>query len=152
MPATTVPFSRRAALGSIGLAATLGLTGCSFDLDHLDALRPPTRRAPAAPVRADQRIVDSLVARIREAYAGPSEPFHRLHHAQLQALGAKPAATPASGAPIPDSRAVGRREHALVQALRDGALRAESSDLARLLASMAAGQQQLLALHPEVKA
>jgi len=145
VPPTFAPLSRRTALGAAGVAATVGLSGCTVDLD---AIRPPTRRAPEPPANADQSLVDEVVAELRHASQGTAPPFRRLHRSHLGALGA----TPGRSTARPSQAVVRRREGALAGTLAQAAARAESAELVRLLASMAAGQRQLLALHPEMGA
>lgn len=128
-------LSRRTTLGLAGFAAGLGLAGCS----SWNSLKPPKPVTPSPSPNVDQALVDEIATKLTGAARSAPAPFRALNHAHLQAL---PAAR--------TLRAPGHRrgwrtqERQLAADLADGAVRARDGELARLLASMAAAQLQLL--------
>jgi len=131
------PVSRRTTLAASALLACAPLGACS--------LRPTPPAAAPAPANPDQPLVDALTTRITALLPGSRAAWYDAHLAQLRALGS--------------DRAMGRRrrsgsgtgptdlsaERSLGDALVEGAVSAQTPALVRLLASMAAGQAQLLA-------
>jgi hypothetical protein len=127
-------------------------------------LLPESTPATPAPPTADEVLVGRVTASIREvrevAAAVPGGTrVAAVHDAHLEALGAPvpSASTSASptGSPTPAPRKVAelaRAERALETTLTEAAVRAEDGGLARLLASMAAGVAQQVALLPAGKA
>jgi hypothetical protein len=147
--------SRRTALGG-ALAGIVALAGC--DLDR-ESEAPTSQQTTVPPADADadlvadvlQRIVDTtgVVAAARRADQSLRRglrPFHDLHEAHIRALNppAGMRTTITSGRPTLDK--VRRTELALQDHLTRAAVRAESGALAKLLASMAAGVAQHLAV------
>jgi hypothetical protein len=133
--------SRRAALGAVGAAVAVPLlAACS-----VEDLRPTPPPTPPAPVNPDAALVADLVHRISALAAGTAgtdAAWHALHVAQLRALGhARPGTAAPTRAP---SRGSAGAERMLRQELLDGCVRAHDPALARLLASMAAGMDQVL--------
>ncbi len=152
------PLTRRSALASAVLAPAL-LTACDID--------PPTPKRstgePAPQPPEDSQLVVTVVAALVEAagvvraaaeavpaLSAELEPLAQAHDAHLEVLdGALPAAeapSPPSATvpprPGPALNAVRRGERRLLRTLRDSCVAADSGDLARLLASMAASVSQ----------
>lgn len=131
--------SRRSLVLALAIPA---LAGCSSRRISLDDLRPATPPTPSAPPNPDEPLVRELVARIRGLAATATGPWRDLHLTQLRALGHRDPVRAASGGPVGlvSAPAERRLRHELLHAC--GA--AHSPELARLLASMAAGIDQLL--------
>jgi hypothetical protein len=138
-------FSRRGVLrvaGLGGVSALLGtgaLTGC--DLDPHSSSEPPA----AAPPDPDQGIVDSARAELRHllhwlAPTGPTASLVTAHRRQLRALEGNPPTATRRGHPWTSAQAV-RKERRAADRFTHWALTCQNGDLARLLASVAAGIQ-----------
>ncbi|WP_328531655.1 hypothetical protein OG984_11195 [Nocardioides sp. NBC_00368] len=130
-------LSRRTAVGA-AVVAPLAASACSASetLDHVKAPPPSTPPAPANP---DQSVIDATVAEILGADDGAPSAFAELHRVHIEAL------APTKGvAAAPASGRWQDRQVALVTTLTAAAGRAADPRLITLLASAAAGQQQLL--------
>lgn len=149
------PLSRRVVLGGIvGAAGAAGLSGCSISSF--------TKRKVVDPQAADRERVAHACELSQQLVAdlGPTggagsawaDPVRALHTEQItvfiRSAGLKPPvsaeASPAASTSLTRA-ALPAREQALSQELRSLALAAESGDVAMLLASAAAGIDQLLA-------
>lgn len=164
---TGTPVSRRALVtGTVGGLALAAVAACSTD-DHT-ATRAPSGRSATAPDVAVATAALAEIRAVREAVVatlrrhpdtrpalGPLRALHRTHEATLVDAvpdHASPSAEPAAYA-VPRARAKAltklagheRRAH---DALGNLAMRAESGQFARLLASMGAALHQRLAEWP----
>ncbi len=155
------PVSRRTAVRWAGLASVVGgaaLGGCDLD--------PRSSPAPAATPTPDhdERILlaaraelKGLVARLRAAIAKPSQAgpdallvaLERAHVTQLAALDGKPRATSGRVRPLARGSRLVARERVAVARFTDWAQRADSGDLARVLAATAGGISTYLAVEGE---
>jgi hypothetical protein len=138
-------FSRRGVLrvaGLGGVSALLGagaLTGC--DLDPHSSSEPPA----APPPDPDQGIVDAARAELRHLLfwlspTGPTATLVVAHRRQLRALEGNPPADTRRGHSWTSAQAV-RKEQRAADRFTHWALTCQNGDLARLLASVAAGIQ-----------
>lgn len=130
-------LSRRTAVG-VAVVAPLAASACSAS-EMLDPVKAPPPSTPPAPANPDQSVIDATVAAILGADEGAPAAFAQLHRVHIEAL------APTRG--ITADPASGRwqdRQLALVTKLTTAAGRAEDPQLVTLLASAAAGQQQLL--------
>jgi hypothetical protein len=148
--------SRRTALGG-ALAGIVALTGCDLDRGPEE---PTSQQTTAPPVDADAALVEQVLVRLAQISATVAtlsdehrqirpvtRPFARMHDRHAAALGGYPdgrveTLTPV-GAPM---RTLRQEEERLQRRLIDAAVSAESGALAKLLASMAAGIAQHLAV------
>ena len=159
--------SRRSLIaGTVGIAA-LVVTGCSVENPTSDDKEPRSAVGLAPDVAVATRALAEVRA-MRDAVSGtlsrypagrpdlaPLVQLHRAHEKSLiEAVPAR-ARPPAKPAPyvVPPKLAVAmrkleRREQRLHDALTGLALRAQSGDFARLLASMGAGITQRLTVWP----
>jgi len=131
-------ISRRTTLVLLGGATAVAAGGCSVG-STVDSLRPAPLPTPSAPANPDRAVVDRVAAAVAAADVGAPGAFARLHQRQLRALGPSRAPGKASG-----SGPWQRRQQGLVDKLTRAAVDADDPDLVRLLASMTAGQRQLL--------
>jgi hypothetical protein len=130
------PLARRALLLSLGAVAAAGLAGCDLD---------PTSSAPAAQPSPDPD--QALVTAARAELSGlitslgtgaATAALVAVHRVQLAALQGEP--PPATGRTRPPSRArIVAREQRAAERFTRWAAGSESGDLARVLASVAAG-------------
>ncbi len=171
MPGSSLPTSRRAALGVLlGASAVtgLGMVGCTIRDDAPAASTPPTpgtsgsgeRSSSPSPTAGDDgATVNAVVAALGATHAqvvaiGRSNPglrstttrLQRLHEAHGETLGGL-ATVPRSRVRSGDTDKVARRrlsaaEAALQRTLSDAAVAVASGDLAATLASMAAAVAQ----------
>jgi len=158
VPGARLP--RRAVVTLGGAAAAFVVTGCTLDTG-VTADRDDDGTAGSAPDNPDLVAVATAVGLLQQAIAPlraavePTPPMvaslhlHEVHLTRLQ--GVAPAATQpsvgASAAPAPHRRTVAAlraAEQGLVRQLSGLGQRAESGDLARLLAAMAAATAQRL--------
>jgi hypothetical protein len=162
---------RTAVAGGLGGLAALA-TGCDPgedlappETDPSSASASPSTEAPEQ--TPDEALVDELLGQLSAALTllissrGVPElrpalsPIIRARRSHVEVLdGALPAETPPGTPADPAAalRAVRRSERRLQAALADGAGRAESGALARLLASMSASVTQHLSLVPPAAA
>jgi hypothetical protein len=160
-PAAGPATSRRTTVVG-ALAGLLAVTGC--DLDDLDPRgaeaepdAPPTEQS----VDADAELVDRALTRITSADTVLEElvrqhprlrrelrPLREMHAAHAEVLGGfLDRATISGPFELPQARRLVRRtETGLQRHLTQAAVRAESGGLAKLLASMAAGVAQNMAV------
>lgn len=151
--------TRRTALG--GALAAAVLTAC--DLHELDPRSDPgaapTQSTP--PVDADILLVQEALAAITAASGlvseadrypslrGPLRPLKRMHAAHVDVFkeyaGEDPQTVSTTGSAAAFLRRVRRQEAQLQRQLVEWAIKAESGQLAKLLASMSAGVAQHLA-------
>jgi hypothetical protein len=140
-------LSRRALLraGGAGLVGATALAGCDLDPDSSSA--PPSSSAPDP----DQHVVESarrelrgLVSRLSATGAAGLVAVHR---AQLAALQGDPPPTTARSRPLTPAQAVAREKRAAERFTRWAAT-CQNGDLARVLASIAAG----IRMQPVLKA
>jgi hypothetical protein len=132
-------MSRRVVLRAGGLAAVAGtaLSGC--DLGPSSTSRP----AATLPPDPDQHLVDAARAELRglltrlSATTGASS-LVACHRAQLAALGGEPPAATGRGRPLTPV-ATAARERRAAERFARWAVACQNGDLARLLASVAAG-------------
>ncbi|MFJ2758483.1 hypothetical protein ACIO3S_22990 [Nocardioides sp. NPDC087217] len=130
-------LSRRTAVG-VAVVAPLAASACSAS-EMLDPVKAPPPSTPPAPANPDQSVIDATVAEILGADKGAPSEFVQLHRVHIEAL------APTKG--VSAAPAKGRwqeRQVALVTTLTAAAGRAADPQLITLLASAAAGQQQLL--------
>ncbi|WP_406031706.1 hypothetical protein OG801_24220 [Nocardioides sp. NBC_00163] len=130
-------LSRRTAVG-VAVVAPLAASACSAS-EMLDPVKAPPPSTPPAPTNPDQSVIDATVAEILGADEGAPSAFVQLHRVHIEAL------APTKG--VTAARTAGRwqeRQLALVTTLTAAAGRAADPQLITLLASAAAGQQQLL--------
>ena len=130
------PFSRRALLLSAGAVTAAGLAGCDLD---------PTSSAPGAEPSPDpdQAIVTAARAELSDLIvrlgAGTgTAALVAVHRVQLAALQGEPPTVAGGGRPLTRAQTVARERRAAVRFTR-WATTSESGDLARVLASIAAG-------------
>lgn len=162
-----LPLSRRSliAVGAVGVAGLVTSACSSGDpvSDDDEAPKPPAQLAPdvavatsaLAEIRAVRTAVDNTLSRFPESRARLA-PLGKLHEAHEQSLAkAVPARARPSAAPAPyvvprkrdvALRNLATREQRLHDTLDGLALRAQSGDFARLLASMGAAIAQQLAV------
>ena len=158
------PATRRTALG--GLLLGIGaLAACDADLSGggRDGSGPASAGDPdhalVASVLADLVAATDLGSATAAAHPRLHEtlaPLRALHEAHLEALGGRPSTAPATSgagggrptAAAPTLESLRSRELRLQRRLVAAAVRAESGALARLLASMSAGETQQLAVLP----
>lgn len=149
------PLSRRVVLGGIvGAAGAAGLSGCSIsDFTERRVVDPQAadrERVTRACELSEQLLADlGPMGGTSSTWAGPVRALHTEQIAVfIRSAGLKPSpsasASPAASAFLTRGAAPAR-EQALSQELRSLALAAESGDVAMLLASAAAGIDQLLA-------
>ncbi|NYI76413.1 hypothetical protein [Nocardioides panzhihuensis] len=130
-------LSRRTAV-AVAVVAPMTASACSAS-EMLDPVKAPPPSTPPAPANPDQNVIDATVAEILGADEGAPAAFVQLHRVHIEAL------APSEG--VTAAPAEGRwqeRQLALVTALTTAAGRAADPQLITLLASIAAGQQQLL--------
>lgn len=132
-------ISRRTTLALLGGATAVAVGGCSVE-GTVDSLRPAPLPTPSAPANPDKAVVDRVAAAVATADVGAPGVFARIHQQQLRALGHSRTSGRASG-----RGPWQRRQQGLVDKLTRAVLDAADPDLVRLLASMTAGQRQLLA-------
>ena len=132
------PLSRRTALGTLGIATTVGLSGCSAGAT-IDSLKAPTPATPSPPANPDLSLVDQVGKTILAADDGAPDRFQQLHAAQLKRLGGDTRTSPATTAGNWQSA-----QRRLVTTLTEASVAATDADLVRLFASAAAAQRQLL--------
>ncbi|WP_151081738.1 hypothetical protein [Nocardioides cynanchi] len=144
-----IPLSRRGLLSGAGLTATVGaaslLAGCRFDP------APPTRPAASSTPDPDASVLAAARAELASLIIGLSgsrraASLVACHRTQLLALGGQPPSTRRTH-PLTTTETVLRERRAVVrfthwaETCRDG-------DLARVLASVAAG----IRMQPELQA
>jgi hypothetical protein len=139
---------RLAGAGGVAAAVTTGLlTGC--DLDPDSSPEPSTAPTPDP----DQRIVDAARDELRDllhwlAPAGPTASLVEAHRLQLAALDGHPRPRTRRGRAWSTAHAVVRERRAAAR-FTHWALTCQNGDLARVLASVAAGiRMQPLVLAP----
>jgi hypothetical protein len=130
------PLPRRGLLLSAGALAAVALGGCEFD---------PTSPAPATPAPPDPDLAVVLRARaeltglITRLGTGPGvASLVAAHRVQLTALGGRPPAPTTRTRPLGRAEVVAR-EHRAADRFTHWAETCERGDLARVLASVAAG-------------
>jgi hypothetical protein len=130
-------LSRRAVLSIGAMVATVSLAGCQFDPS------PASAPAPSPGVDPDVHVVDAaraelsgLVARLR-ATSGTAA-LVACHRAQLAALGGHPPPITQRSAPLTPAQVVARERRA-ADRFTGWAASSANGDLARVLASIAAG-------------
>jgi hypothetical protein len=154
-PVTGLVTSRRTALGG-ALAGLVAVSGCDLDAGPDE---PTSQQTTAPAADADAELVERVAERIlgtqaivheaRRSDAGLRRrlrPLVELHAAHLEALGPLEGTHETltySGTGLPQVR---RAETSLQEHLADASVRAESGALAKLLASMAAGVAQHVAV------
>jgi hypothetical protein len=132
------PLSRRAFLraGGIGLVGAVALTGC--DLDPDGAAAPSSAPSPDP----DQRVVESARRELRvlvsRLSATGATALVAVHRAQLAALQGDPPPTTARSRPLTPAQTVVREQRA-AERFTGWAKTCQNGDLARVLASIAAG-------------
>ena len=134
------PLSRRALLRLGGAAGVIGaglLSGC--DLDPRSSSTP----AEAPQPDPDQRIVEAARAELsglilRLSATAGAGPLVACHRAQLAALDGDPPSTTRRGRPLTPTQTVSRERRAAERFTR-WAITCQNGDLARVLASVAAG-------------
>jgi hypothetical protein len=135
------PLSRRRLLSAAGLTATVAsvgwVAGCRFD--------PPTATTPnASPTPdPDAAVVDAARAELSGLIGALSTSsgtatLVSCHRAQLAALGGKPPATTTRTRPLAPAARVARERRAVAR-FTHWAVTCTDGDLARVLASIAAG-------------
>lgn len=131
---------RRTALsGLAGLTGLVVVAGCD---DKDTPTTAPTPSPDPDTVLVD-RVLRHLAKAERLALSADQRALANLHATHIAALEGTPATPPAPGhAPVTDLR---RHEQRLQHQLANAAAKAESGDLARLLASMSAAVSQQLA-------
>jgi len=136
------PLSRRGVLRAAGLAGVPGLLGTSVlsgcDLDPESSSTPSAAPAPDP----DQHIVDAARAELRGllmrlSVTSGTTSLVACHRRQLAALDGDPPA-PGQGRPLTKANLVAR-EHRAAERFTRWAATCQNGDLARLLASVAAG-------------
>jgi hypothetical protein len=148
------PLSRRAVLrvaglGSVGGALAAGvLTGC--DLDPHSSPQPSSAPSPDP----DEHIVDAARAELRDLLywlpaTGPTASLIECHRLQLAALDGHPRRPTRRGPSWTTAKAVARERRAAGRFTR-WALTSHNGDLARVLASIAAGIRMQPALRQPV--
>ncbi|GGR59825.1 hypothetical protein GCM10010197_28420 [Nocardioides luteus] len=130
-------LSRRTAVGA-AVVAPLAASACSAS-EVLDPVKAPPPSTPPAPANPDQSVIDATVAAILGADEGAPAAFVQLHGVHIEALAPTKGVTAAAA-----DGGWQQRQVALVTALTTAAGRAVDPQLVTLLASAAAGQQQLL--------
>ena len=130
-------LSRRAAV-AVAVVAPMAASACSAS-EVLDPVKAPPPSTPPAPANPDQSVIDATVAAILGADEGAPSAFITLHRVHIEALAPSKGVTAAA----PDGRWQDR-QLALVTTLTTAAGHAADPELVTLLASAAAGQQQLL--------
>jgi hypothetical protein len=130
------PVPRRGLLLWAGAVTAAGLTGCDLD---------PTSSAPAAPPPPDpdQAIVTAARAELSELItrlggAAATAPLVAVHRIQLAALQGEPPPV-AAGRPPPSRDRIVARERRAADRFTRWASASANGDLARVLASVAAG-------------
>lgn len=158
MPSASL--TRRTAVLALPVATSALLAGCRWGPDDAgnrvaSGTTPPPRDADEALVERAVRAIDEASAVVAAAVAarpplrGQLAGFSTLHEAHLRHLGAEPTATE-SDARARQLSGVLRIERNLQDTLVELAASAGSGQLARSLASMAAGVAQHLAVAPRV--
>lgn len=130
-------LSRRTAVG-VAAVAPLAASACSAS-EMLDPVKAPPPSTPPAPANPDQKVIDATVAKILGADEGAPAAFVALHRVHIEALAPTKGVTAA-----PTDGRWQDRQVALVATLTTAAGHALDPQLITLLASAAAGQQQLL--------
>jgi hypothetical protein len=131
--------SRRALLGAGGLTAVAGAALAACDLDPSSSSRPS---APLPP-DPDQQIMDAARAELRglvlrlSATSGAAS-LVACHRAQLGALQGDPPTPTGPGRPLTPTGTAARERRAAERFAR-WAVACQNGDLARVLASVAAG-------------
>jgi hypothetical protein len=146
------PLSRRDALRVVGLGSLAGalttglLTGC--DLDPGSSSKPAAATGPDP----DQHIVDAARGELRDLLSGLSPigstaPLVAAHRLQLAALDGHPRRHSRRGSAWPTAHAVVRERRA-AERFTHWAVTCQNGDLARVLASVAAGIRMQPLLQP----
>lgn len=120
------------------MVAPLAASACSAS-EMVNPVKAPPPSTPPAPANPDQSVIDATVAAILGADTGAPVAFTQLHRIHIEAL------APTKGVTAAPAR--GRwqdRQRALPATITTAAGRAVDPQLVTLLASIAAGQQQLL--------
>jgi hypothetical protein len=135
------PLSRRGLLSATGLTATVAgasLVGsCRFDPPATTAPRRSATPDPDASVLADAHAeLTSLIVRLSAATGTAA--LVNCHRTQLLALGGKPPSTTGRSRPLTPAETVVRERRA-VERFTHWAATCSDGDLARVLASVAAG-------------
>jgi hypothetical protein len=135
------PLSRRGLLSAAGLTAFAAgaslLAGCRFDPAPSAAPRASATPDPDASLLADAHAeLSSLIARL-SASSGTAA-LVACHRAQLLALGGQPSSTNRRSRPLTPTERV-LRERRAVERFTHWAAVCHDGDLARVLASVAAG-------------
>ncbi len=130
------PLSRRGLLLSAGAVAAAGLTGCDLDPTSSAPATTPSRDPDEAIVTAARAELSDLITRLGGGSGNAA--LVAVHRVQLAALQGEPPATASPGRPLSRPRIVARERRAAVR-FGTWARTATSGDLARVLASIAAG-------------
>jgi hypothetical protein len=135
------PLSRRGLLSAAGLTATVAgaslVGGCRFDPSTPTAPRASTTPDPdASTLAAAHAELTSLITRLS---ASPdAAALVACHRTQLAALGGRPPSITGRGRPLTPAETVVRERRALSR-FKHWAVTCSDGDLARVLASVAAG-------------
>jgi hypothetical protein len=146
------PLSRRSVVRSGGLLLG-GMTwaGCDLDLDPGSASTPaavPTPDPDQRLVLAARAELVGVIARIAASTGlGPLSELEQVHRTQLAALGGEEPAATSPARPLGPRQLLGR-ERVLSARFTAWAEHADSGDLARVLAAVAAGIRMHLAEVP----
>ena len=135
-------LSRRVVVRSTGLltVATAALSGCDLGTDSSSTpAAPPSPDPDERLLLAARAELGVLIARI-SASNGPAllTELERVHRTQLRALGGEPRPRPRRAKPLTPAELVAREQVAATRFTTWGR-HAQSGDLARVLASIAAG-------------
>jgi hypothetical protein len=145
------PLSRRTAVRGAGLlsaVAAAALGGCDLDLRSTPApAAAPTPDADERLLLAARAELTGLIVRIRSARSGTRRAeqdafladLEQAHVAQLAALGGRSSTASATARPLRDGPRLVGRERLAAGRFATWAERAESGDLARVLAATSAG-------------
>jgi hypothetical protein len=129
-------LSRRVLLLSGGVAAAAGMAGCDLDPTSSAPVAQPSPDPDQALVTAARAELSELIRRLRAGTGTAS--LVAVHRVQLAALQGTPPPVTGDDRPLPPAQVVARERRAADRFTR-WATTCESGDLARVLASIAAG-------------
>ncbi len=130
------PLSRRGLLLSTGAVAAVALSGCQFDPSSPAPATPPPPDPDQVIVTAAPAELTGLITRLGAATGAAS--LVAAHRVQLAALGGQPPPLTQRTRPITRAETVARERRA-ADRFTHWAETCERGDLARVLASVAAG-------------
>ncbi len=130
------PLSRRGLLLSAGAVTAAGLAGCDLDPSSSRPAAKPSPDPDQAIVTAARAELSGLIASLGTTPGTAA--LVAVHQVQLAALQGEPPSTTAAGRPLSRARIVARERRAAGRFTRWAQV-AENGDLARVLASVAAG-------------